>query len=139
MTKEQAIKLLRKDTSPMEIHILTIEGLKQSEITDKIQEAMDMGIEAIKNQTWISVKDRLPEEGSYLVTRKYICRDETYIDLLEFSNDLYKLDKYDFQQYKGKQKKGFYEFNSEFGFYEIDEVIAWMPLPKPYIQSEADD
>jgi uncharacterized protein (UPF0212 family) len=50
MTKEQAIKLLRKETSPMEIHLLTIEGLKQSEIMDKIQEAMDMGVEAIEKQ-----------------------------------------------------------------------------------------
>ena len=50
MTKEQAIKILKKDTSPMEIHILTIEGLKQGEIMDKIQEAMDMGAEAIEKQ-----------------------------------------------------------------------------------------
>ena len=50
MTKEQAIKLLRKDTSPMEIHILTIEGLKQGEIIDKIQEAMDMGADALEGK-----------------------------------------------------------------------------------------
>ena len=36
MNNEQAIKLLRKETSPMEIHILEIEGLDYDEVTDKI-------------------------------------------------------------------------------------------------------
>ena len=50
MTKEQAIKLLSKDTSANEMHKLALEGLKQGEIIDKLQEAMDMGIEAIEKQ-----------------------------------------------------------------------------------------
>ena len=50
MTKEQAIKLLRKDTSPMEIHLLELEGLSYDEVTDKIQEACDMGADAIEKQ-----------------------------------------------------------------------------------------
>ena len=48
MTREQAIKLLRKETSASEIHKLTLEGFKQGEIMDKIQEAMDMGADAIE-------------------------------------------------------------------------------------------
>ena len=50
MTKEQAIKLLSKDTSIDEIHRLKDEGLSHTEVTDKIQEAMDMGIDAIEKQ-----------------------------------------------------------------------------------------
>lgn len=50
MTKEQAIKLLRKDTSPMEIHLLELEGLSYDEVTDKIQEAMELGADAIELQ-----------------------------------------------------------------------------------------
>ena len=50
MTKEQAIKLLSKDTSISEIHKLRDNGLSHTEVTDKIQEAMDMGIEAIEKQ-----------------------------------------------------------------------------------------
>ena len=50
MTKDQAIKLLRKDTSISEIHKLRDKGLSHTEVTDKIQEAMDMGIEAIEKQ-----------------------------------------------------------------------------------------
>ena len=50
MTKEQAIKLLSKDTSVDEIHRLRDKGLSHTEVTDTIQEAMDMGIEAIEKQ-----------------------------------------------------------------------------------------
>jgi hypothetical protein len=111
MTKEQAIKLLRKETSPMEIHLLTIEGLNKEEVTDKIQEACDMGADAIEKLTWISVKDRLPEEpeigvDGYIVQKKNICEPfSAYWDGYKWTDD------YD----------------------EIQEgVIAWMPLPKPY-------
>ena len=48
MTKEQAIKLLRKDTSGFEIHILEVELKDYDKVTDKIQEAMDMGADAIE-------------------------------------------------------------------------------------------
>ena len=50
MTKEQAIALLSKDMSVYEIHRLRDKGLSHTEVTDKIQEAMDMGIEAIEKQ-----------------------------------------------------------------------------------------
>jgi hypothetical protein len=48
MTKEQAIKLLRKDTSISEIHKLRDNGLSHTEVTDAIQEAMDLGADAIE-------------------------------------------------------------------------------------------
>ena len=50
MTIDEAIKLLSKDTSISEIHRLRDKGLSHTEVTDKIQEAMDMGIEAIEKQ-----------------------------------------------------------------------------------------
>ena len=48
MTIDEAIKLLSKDTSISEIHRLRDKGLSHTEVTDKIQEAMDMGIEALE-------------------------------------------------------------------------------------------
>ena len=52
MTKEQAIKLLRKETSVDEIHRLEVEEkLDFNEVTDKIQEAMDMGADALRNDS----------------------------------------------------------------------------------------
>ena len=49
MTKEQAIRLLRKDTSISEIHRLKYDnGLSHNRVTELIQEAMDMGADAIE-------------------------------------------------------------------------------------------
>ena len=118
MTKAQAIKLLRKDTSPMEIHLLELKGLSYDEVTDKIQEAMELGADAIENQTWISVKDRLPEEaeigeGSFIVQEKDVCEPfSAYWD-----GDIWT------------------DVNCE----PIDDVLAWMPLPKPYKEGEVND
>ena len=42
---------------------------------------------------WISVEDRLPEEGQYIVTTKF------GIKISSFSNNLYKIDKYDFEEH----------------------------------------
>ena len=114
MTKEQAIKLLRKETSPMEIHILTIEGLKQSEIMDKIQEAMDMGADAIEKLTWISVEDMLPENAERYKGRKVI-------DVLVTTE-------------KGlvtKVQRQCYRDSWSWGRI-FSRVVAWMPLPEPY-------
>lgn len=50
MTKEQAIRILRKETSILEINRLKYEcGLSPNEVKDRIQEAMDMGADAIEN------------------------------------------------------------------------------------------
>ena len=50
MTKEQAIRLLSKETSVDEINRLKDKGLSHTEVTDKNQEAMDMAIEALEKQ-----------------------------------------------------------------------------------------
>ena len=50
MTKEQAIKLLGEVTSREEINRLKQEGLDKETILDIIQEALDMGIEALEKQ-----------------------------------------------------------------------------------------
>lgn len=51
MTKEQAIRILRKETSIREINRLKYEnGLSHNEVTERIQEAMDMGADAIELQ-----------------------------------------------------------------------------------------
>lgn len=48
MNKEQAIKLLRKDTSADEMYSLTKYGLRSAEIQELLQEAMDLGADAIE-------------------------------------------------------------------------------------------
>lgn len=107
MTKKQAIKILRKDTSYMEIHILEVSGLSYDEVTDKIQEACDMGADAIEKQTWISVDDRLPEDNVRVLV------------YCEWECEHIALRRHD-------------KWVGEFENYEDDEVLAWQPLPKSY-------
>ena len=72
---------------------------------------------------WIRVKDRLPNRSG-----QYLCASGSqYIKTAWFSKNLYKVDKYDFADKKGKS--GFYNYDSEWGYYETD-VAYWMPLPK---------
>ena len=63
---------------------------------------------------WIHCSDRLPNEsGEYLATIP-LDADETYTEVLTF--------------HKGR----FYEDDDEWGATYHDDVLAWMPLPKPY-------
>ena len=81
-----------------------------------------------KKMQWIPVEERLPEEDG-----EYLCQIDVHgravMEVIGFSNNLYKVDEYDF--FDCKDKKGFYGYDSEMGYYETSGVIAWMPLPEP--------
>ena len=69
-------------------------------------------VEIAKHQ-WISVKDQLPEkDGDYLIRLKNGAMMVIY----------YKFD------YKNP---GWYEYDSEWGFCERNDVTHYMPLPEP--------
>ena len=81
-----------------------------------------------KTGRWIPVSEKLPEDDK----KQYIVQKTNgFIDILGFTKDAYKLDKYDFAEYKGKNKQLFYEDDSEYGYIEW-ECEAWQPLPEPY-------
>lgn len=86
---------------------------------------MNMTIPSVK---WTPVSERLPKkDGIYLVTVQSIfCEPRIYIK--SFAKDLHKVNAFDFP----KHKCGWYDYDSEFGFWEDITVIAWSPLPKPY-------
>ncbi len=80
---------------------------------------------------WIPVSERLPEEDG-----KYLCTDKNgFVSEFGFSNDLYSVDNYYFNHYKGKKKKGFYKWSRT----EIVNLTAWQPLPQPYKESEGNE
>ena len=83
---------------------------------------------------WIPVSERLPEDGTYLVTVERIA-GKPRIDIKSFAKDLNKVDEFDFP----KQKWGWYDYDSEYGYWEDTKVIAWMPLPKPYEPQESEE
>lgn len=79
---------------------------------------------------WISVKDRLPEkDGEYLccLLRK---RNEQnyYIKIVEYSHGSEILDFSTIHRYTCEAWLG---YDSDFGYYKIDNVTHWMPLPNP--------
>jgi len=76
------------------------------------------------NNEWVDVKDRLPSEeerkknyGMFLTTT-----DSQYLNIFElcygYSHDL--------------EKECFYDYEDTYGDIEVDDVIAWKPLPQPY-------
>lgn len=82
---------------------------------------------------WKSIKlDGKPKyDECYLVT---FLGDKS-IDILGFTTNPYKLDCYDFEEYKNKKTDGiFYSYDSEYGYndYPDKKVIAWCELPTPY-------
>lgn len=79
---------------------------------------------------WTPVSKRLPEKrGEYLVTQKTSFSDYVYRSIAGYALNLHDVDEYDFAD---KKRAGWYEYDSERGYYEIDGVIAWMPLPAPF-------
>lgn len=80
------------------------------------------------NGGWIPCSERLPDndKNEYIVQKT-----NGFIDVLEFTKDAYKLDRYDFSEYKDKNKQLFYDYDSEYGYSEC-ECVAWQPLPEPF-------
>ena len=101
-------------------------------IMDIIEEQPTVSV----NDGWIPCSERLPKKDDrYLVCTK---SPTNYYNVTTsyFTNDLYDFDKYAFGRYKGKQKASFCDFNSECGYYEVSNIIAWQLLPQPYVKGE---
>lgn len=75
---------------------------------------------------WISVKDRLPNEKG-----EYLCYFQAsygeWINISKFSFNLEEVDSFDFY---GKNRNGWYGYDSEWGYFERDNITHWMPLPE---------
>lgn len=75
-------------------------------------------IEELKAECkWTPCSERLPNEEGYFIVTVPI-RDEAFVDMMFF------------------HKGVFCEFDDENGDVEYDDVIAWMPLPKPHEEVE---
>ena len=79
---------------------------------------------------WIPVSKPPEINGRYLVSMRYLTHDT--VETASYSTDLHKVDKWDFP----KHEAGWYNYDSEYGYYKIENVIvAYMPLPEPYKSS----
>lgn len=111
MEREQAIKILSRDTSLEAVNELKYyAGFCSDKVIEQIQEAMDMGAEALKKQSWIPCSERLPKEGwAYLVVKETASGIRAVV-MTTFLSD---------GTFAGKMK-----------------TVAWMPLPEPYKDGE---
>jgi hypothetical protein len=77
------------------------------------KEALDVAIKALEQEPkWIPVSEKLPEEGKEVLT----CSNGVFIEIQSLENS----------------HGNIYWENQNGDWSDIDEVIAWMPLPKPY-------
>ena len=85
---------------------------------------------------WISVKNKLPDgPGTYLVTTETM--GVKRIQILYYGEIDLQLSKimnaFHYHALKYSESKyHWYKYDSELGDIPIYDVIAWMPLPKPY-------
>ena len=87
---------------------------KYRQIADWLKE-----LKQLKEQTrWIPVSERLPEEdGQYLITVKYKHVNDSYEDVYAEQGEWYD---------------GRWDMFCFGHCGEVEEIIAWMPLPAPY-------
>lgn len=81
---------------------------------------------------WTYCKDKPPDKsGDYLVIKEGFGGDYYHVTTASYSTNLYKLDNYDFYKYRNKKNKsGWYDYDSEYGYYKLDDVVAWMKKPE---------
>jgi len=99
------------------------EKLTRNEV--KLFESIFCLLAEINNEGWISVKDKMPEHGGeYLVVRNSfgICR---IVDVCGYDKKSRKFGKIDMD----------YVYDGN-GWYEVDNVTHWMPLPEPPKEGE---
>ena len=87
-----------------------------------------------KTGRWIPVSEKLPEDGIYLVTAERTT-GKPRVGIKSYAKDLNRVDDFDFP----KHKCGWYDYDSEYGYWEDTDVIAWMPLPQPYEPQESEE
>lgn len=125
MTSKEAIKYLKGDFSEVE--------LKDNEShSDLFAKAFSKAIDALEKSTWHRTAIEKP-----IIEKEYLCcKEDRFIGkpifyILDWSNDLYKVDSFDFADKKGKS--GFYIYDSEYGHIEWNcdfwKEIDWSDEP----------
>lgn len=79
---------------------------------------------------WISVKDKLPSDGEYLIIVKLniLPNPKPMYKVARYAKNLHKISEYEFDK---KDGGGFYGCDSEWGYFKYHDVTHWMPLPTP--------
>lgn len=99
-------------------------------ITAKVETILKQFIDWISEapavNEWTSVKDGQPKKnGEYIViSESPICRR---ILIASFAKDLQKIDR---NAFDGRKRPGWYNYDCDRGYFEMDYVTHWLPLPE---------
>lgn len=74
-------------------------------------------------------KEKPTKDGVYITTVYIPGATKNVIRICSYSHDLHSVDSYDFKKGAGP---GFYNYDSEYGYYSEINVIAWDYKPEPY-------
>lgn len=119
MTREEAIKAI-EDNRPKSGYVM-------------LNEALDMAITALQNQmVWIPVTEAMPEEHEPFneALKRYYKKTSGRL--------LVTVEEADGQRgvMKGRTEDG--KWKTEFSLGNVN-VVAWMPFPEPYQESEVEE
>ena len=119
------------------IELYRIPCKDEYEYQGKLEKAYDDGYDTGYAQAkfdyeprWIPVDERLPEDGS-------VCLISLKSPFAEWVYHAVFLANGDPEYSEGKTgESGFYNYDSTYGYYKREGVIAWMPVPEPYREKE---
>lgn len=96
--------------------------------TEETAKAIELGIQALKENTWIPCSERMPEEPKEnpVFDGKYL---EVYLVTTKYGSN---------EQDKVYPFRAFWNGINFTDGWNILDVIAWMPLPEPYKEYEYD-
>ncbi len=76
---------------------------------------------------WNDAKKKIPtKSGRYMCVCEPIVDDDYEVECIYFTMDLSKLAPGEF---KNEKRPGWVEWNCEYGYAEIKDVMYWLPLP----------
>ena len=79
-------------------------------------------------------KEKPSEQGFYLITEPIMLNSKEYQVQIYYWGKSWECEEID---PKLKKKKAYWIYSdSEWGDHECDDVVAWMPLPEPYVPKE---
>ena len=97
----------------------------QKDFDKKEYEALNLAIKVLEGWTPASEK---PQKGKYLCTLD--SHTEPFVIICDYTDNLYELDH---KTFKNDKDVGGWYCRIDTKYFEIVNVVAWMPLPDPYI------
>ena len=121
MTNKEAAEVLKRIRDGLD---------EMGELNDKSREAFDAALAALEAERWIPCEKRLPEkEGEYIVTTRWDENGDFRVTTLEYGFKV--VDRWKDSDRVFPNGAAFGEEWAD-GMDNIEETIAWMPLPERY-------